>query len=184
MPVLKRLLVPIAATVATVFLVAWSLDAFGFRSPVFALLVNWLIMSWIAILGQVIHFSFPLAYYHTRPFEQSGRLYERLGIRLCQRLVRRGPLTIFSPTLAFPKGNRATALRYLDGEMRNAETGHALVFVAVLPFAAFALLQGWFDAGGWILFFDILINAYPVMLQRYNRIRLHKLLHMRAAAPR
>jgi len=41
MEVFKKLVLFTAATIAIVFLIIWSLDAFGFRSPISAYLVNW-----------------------------------------------------------------------------------------------------------------------------------------------
>jgi hypothetical protein len=34
----------------------WVFVPFEFRSPIFAFLINWLIMSWVAIMGQLIIF--------------------------------------------------------------------------------------------------------------------------------
>jgi hypothetical protein len=93
MDVFKKLVLFTVATIAAVFLIIWSLDAFGFRSPISTFLVNWLAMSWVAIAGQVVHFSFPLRYYDIEGFERAGQVYERLGIRLFKGLVRRGPLS-------------------------------------------------------------------------------------------
>lgn len=45
MELLKKLAVFALATSAAVALILWSSDAFGFRSPTFALLLNWLAMS-------------------------------------------------------------------------------------------------------------------------------------------
>jgi len=170
-------------TIATIFagyLIFWSLDAFGFRSPIFAFLVNWLAMSWVAFAGQAINFSFPSGYYDIRAFEGTGQLYERLGIRLFKCLVRRGPLSIFSPTLRFPEEKTVTALLHLDHEMRKAETGHVLIFILILLFAGYALFRGWLDALAWLMAFNLIINLYPIMLQRYNRIKLQALIQMHA----
>jgi hypothetical protein len=174
---LKRLVLFTITTIVAIFLLVWSLDAYGFRSPIFAFLVNWLVMSWLALNGQLIHLSLVApSYYDIQPFEQAGQVYERLGIRLFKRLVRRGPLSIFSPTLRFPKDKTAVALRTLETEMRKAETGHVLIFAVVLLFVCYALLRGWLDAVVWLLLFNILINGYPIMLQRYNRIKLQELI--------
>jgi hypothetical protein len=177
MEILKRLALFTIATIAAIFLMVWSFDSFGFRSPIFAFLVNWLVMSWVAINGQVVRFSFAPRYYDIKPFEQTGQVYERLGIRLFKRLVRRGPLSIFSPTLRFPKDKTIPTLRNLENEMRRAETGHVLTGMLMVMFAGYALLKGWLDAVAWMLLFNILLNAYPIMLQRYNRIKLQELIH-------
>ncbi len=162
---LKKPTIIIAATIAVIFLIIWSLDAFGFRVPIFAFLVNWLAMSWIVVLGQIVHLSFPSRYYDIKSFEQTGRIYERLGIRFFKNLVRRGSLSIFSPTLRFPKERTIPALQRLEQEMRNAETGHVLIFTLILLVVIYALLRGCLDAAGWMLLFDVIINSYPIMLQ-------------------
>ena len=177
METLKKLLLFTVATTATVSLILWTCGSFGFRSPVSAFLINWLAMSWMAVIGQVVRFSFAPRYYQAKPFERAGQVYERLGIRFFKKLVRRGPLSIFSPTLRFPKEKTISALQDLLNEMRKAETGHALIFVLMLLFVGYGLLKGWLDAVAWILLFNILINGYPIMLQRYNRIKLQELIH-------
>ena len=72
MEVVKKLVLFTAATIAAVFLIFWSLDAFGFRSPISAFLVNWLAMSWIAIVSQAVYLSLPAKYYDLKAFEQTG----------------------------------------------------------------------------------------------------------------
>jgi hypothetical protein len=176
METFKKLALFVVATIAAVFLIIWSLDAFGFRSPIFAFLVNWLAMSWVAIVGQTVHISLPFQYYDIKPFEQTGQVYESLGIRFFKKLVRRGPLSIFSPTLRFPEEKTIPALKHLEAEMLKAETGHVFIFMLILLFCIYALLRGWLDAAGWMLAFNIVINGYPIMLQRYNRIKLQELI--------
>jgi len=46
--------------------------------------------------------------------------------------------------------------------------------LGIRPFKA--LLMRWFDAAAWLMAFNILGNGYPVMLQRYNRLRVEKLV--------
>jgi len=181
MDALKKLALFTVATVAAIILVLWTVDSFGFNSPVSAFLINWLAMSWMAVIGQVANLLFAPRYYEAKPFERAGRVYECLGIRLFKKLVRRGPLAVFSPTLRFPKEKTASALQGLENEMRKAETGHALIFVLVLLFAGYMLLKGWPDAVVWTLLFNIVINGYPIMLQRYNRIKLQEFIYWQSS---
>ena len=182
MDVLRKFALIAVATIAVAGLSLWCLDAFGFRSPIFAFLVNWLAMSWVAVTGRVIPYSCPPACYDIKPFERTGQLYERLGIRLFKKLVRRGPLSIFSPTLRLPKERTLSALQELDHEMRKAEAGHATIFMLMLAFIVYALIRKWFDAALWMLAFSVIINGYPMMLQRYNRIKLQKLIQLAGGA--
>jgi hypothetical protein len=182
MKALKQLLLVVIATAGLVFLLKWSSDNFGFRSVTFAFLVNWLIMAWIALLGQVWVFTYPPRYFAIKAFEKDGRLYEKLGIVLFKNLVRRGPLSIFSPTLHFSGGSEA--IPKLNFEMCKAEAGHLTIFLVMLLFAGIAMVRGWFDAAGWMLLFSVILNGYPIMLQRYNRIRLQQILNKQTKKPR
>jgi hypothetical protein len=159
---------------AHLYLLKWALDAYGFRSFTFALLSNCLMVSWVALVGQFVPFILGSRYYRIRPFEQEGQLYEKLGTCLFQVLVGRGPWTILNPTLRFSW--EVAHLARLEREMRKAEGGHLVAFIAVGLAAVFAAGQGWMDAAGWLLLFNVPFNLYPVMLQRRNRARIQRIL--------
>ena len=182
MKTIKQLFFFTLITVIGIALLRWVLQAFDWRSPLFAFLVNWLVMSWVATSSEVIQVAFAPGYYAIQPFEQDGRVYERAGIRFFKRLVRRGPLGIFSLNLRLPPEKTVPTLRLLEGKMRNAETMHVLIFLLMFLFIGYALFQGWLDAVGWLLLFNCLLNVYPIMLQRYNRIRLQALIQQQAQA--
>jgi hypothetical protein len=178
MNLFKKATVFLCATIGAVSLAFWALGAYGFGSPIFALLINWLAMSWAAIVGQVVPFSLPAGFYEIRVFESTGRIYEGLGIRFFKKLVRRGPLSIFSPTLRLPHDRSVETFRFLEQETRKAETAHLFVFLLMMLLVSWALLGQWFGAMGWLMAFNLLLNGYPIMLQRYNRIKLQRLLRI------
>ena len=157
-------------------LLTWAVGAFGFRSPITAFLVNWLVMAWMAMSALSIRLLMPGRYYDIKACESSGRIYTHLGVRFLKKLVRRGPLSIFSRTLRLPKDNSTAALQQLDHAMRRAEAIHAYSFLAMWLFICYSVLRNWSDAAGWLFLFNSMVNGYPIMLQRYNRIRLQKLL--------
>jgi hypothetical protein len=178
MNVLRKAFLVLMVSAVHLYLLKWVLDAYGFRSFTFALLSNCLIVSWVALAGQLVSFvvSFVLGsrYYRIRPFEQEGHLYEKVGTGFFQMLVGRGPWTILNPTLRF--SGRVAQLAGLEKEMRKAEGGHLLAFITVTLATVFAAVQGWLDAAGWLLLFNVPFNLYPVMLQRCNRARIQRIL--------
>lgn len=92
--------------------------------------------------GQVIAFAVPPHYYDIRAFEQTGRVYERLGIRRFKRLVRRGILRL-NPPLHLSQDRTDSTLDHLEREMRKAETSHLYIFLLMVIFiswVAFAIL--------------------------------------------
>ncbi len=167
-----RVVLVVVATVVAVLLLVWSLQFFGADSVWFAFFVVWVPMTWLGTVSRVVRPRLPEAWHRLRPFERDGRLYELLGVGLAKRLLRRGPLAAFNPDLHLPSEPTPERLAHLDQRMRDAEASHAILLVLTLGVVLNAALRGWWAAAGWTLLFDVLMNGYPVMLQRYNRARL------------
>lgn len=162
------------ASLAMPALLAWSWRAFGARSVVFAFCVVWLPMAWLGTLCRVLTPRLPAGLHELRSWERDGRMYERLGVRAVKAVLRRGPLAAFNPHLHLPAERTPTDLARLEDHMLTAEASHAILLVATLPVIIHAAVRGWWAAAGWTLAFDVLVNGYPVMLQRYNRALLHR----------
>jgi hypothetical protein len=142
------------------------------RGPWFAFVVVWVPMTALGSLSHLTPIRLPEAFHRLRPFEADGRIYERLGVGLFKRALRRGPATWFNPRLRLPATRDAASLARLDAAMRNAEATHAVMFVVTLPVVVHAVARRWWRAAAWTLLLDVVVNGYPVMLQRYNRARL------------
>jgi hypothetical protein len=165
------------ATVVAVLVLGWSLRYFGADSPWFAFIVVWIPMTWLGTIGRVARPRLPDSYHRLRPFEQDGRLYERLGVVTAKRLLRRGPLAVFNPDLHLPSEPTPERIAHLDQRMRDAEASHAILFVLTLGVAGAAAAQAWWTTALLVAVFDVLMNGYPLMLQRYNRARLQQRFH-------
>jgi hypothetical protein len=161
-------------TVIAFALLVWSRQAFGARSGVFAFAVVWVPMAWLGIVSRFARPRLPAGYHALHRLERDGRLYERLGVRLAKRMLRRGPLAVFNPDLHMPVEPTATSLTRLDQRMRDAEASHFILFVLTFGVVVHAAARGWWGAAGWTIVFDVLLNGYPVMLQRYNRALLSR----------
>lgn len=164
-------LAAIGLTLAVAVLLTWSARTFGADGVAFAFAVVWLPMTWLGTVSRIATPRLPRRYHILRRFELDGRVYERLGVRIARWLLRRGPLAVFNPDLHLPApGERTPAsLARLDQRMRDAEASHAILLVLTVGVAIHAALRGWWGAAGWTLLFDVVVNGYPVMLQRYNR---------------
>jgi Glycosyl-4,4'-diaponeurosporenoate acyltransferase len=176
----RKALVVSGVTVGTAALLGWSLRAFGARSAWFAFLVVWLPVAWFALIGRILALRLPGRFHSLSAVERDGRVYEFLGVRVAKRLLRRGPLAVFAPGLRLPAQPTPVTLARLDERMREAEAVHGILLIATLAVVVHAAVRGWWDAAGWTLLFDVLVNGYPAMLQRYNRV----LLARRFALPR
>lgn len=159
-------------TAAVAAAIVWTALGTGPRSVWFAFVVVWAPMVGLGIVSRFVQPRLPAAYHELRGFERDGRVYERLGVRAFKRLLRRGPLAAFNPDLHLPAERTPERIAHLDRRMRDAEASHAILFVLTLGVAGHAAVRGWWSAAAWTLLFDVLMNGYPVLLQRYNRALL------------
>ncbi len=169
---MRKTFVVAGLTVVTLALLMWSREAFGARSVWFALVVVWLPMTWLGVVSRFVRPRLPERYHALHRWERDGRLYELLGVRLVKRLLRRGPLAVFNPDLHLPADPTAPNVAHLDQRMRDAEASHFILLVLMLGVVVHATAHAWWAAAGWTLLFDVVVNGYPVMLQRYNRALL------------
>lgn len=161
---------PAGLLLVVVLVVAWRW--LGGDSGWFALVVVWWPMVWVGTMSRLVLVNLPEQYHALRRWEHSGRVYESLGVRAAKAALRRGPLAWFNPDLHLPAERTDEQLHHLAQRMRDAEASHAVLFVATLPVVVHALVRGWWWAAASTLAFDVVMNGYPVMLQRYNRARL------------
>jgi hypothetical protein len=168
----KRLFVA-AATVVAAAVLLFGVRRLGPTSAGFAFLVVWAPMTWLGTVRHGVRPRLPRRYHELRDFERDPRLYRLLGVSLVKRLLRRGPLAVFNPGLHLPAERSPERLAELEQRMNDAEASHFVLLVAMLGVVINAAARGWWTAAGLTLLFDVLMNGYPVMLQRYNRALLH-----------
>jgi hypothetical protein len=123
-------------------------------------------------------------YFQLRPFEASGRIYERLGVRLFRRFVVGGDYFNRAAGCydAQYRGVRSlTAARQAERLGRLSERLHVAGLAFLVPPTCCALLVGRLDLVLALGLINMLTNLYPIMLQRYTRPRL-VLLAMRSSS--
>lgn len=162
------------ASVIAGALLSWAWQSFGPRSGLFAFLVVWVPMTWLGTVSRAVQPRLPESYHRLRPVERDGRVYELVGVRVVKRLLRRSPLAFFNPDLHLPAERTAEQLAHLEQRMEDAEASHAILFAATWAVVLHAAIRGWWGAAVLTMLFDVLLNGYPVMLQRYNRALLHR----------
>jgi hypothetical protein len=121
----------------------------------------------------------PASYYRVRTFEQNGRLYEALGVRHFRWFVPDGDAANRwrrrrDPAFRIIR-NRFYALAFRR-RTELSEKSHLVMMVLGGMSAGFAWAIGW---SGWAIYLtvgNVVVNLYPVLLQRYTRARLSALL--------
>ncbi|HZG66061.1 MAG TPA: hypothetical protein VEZ12_04915, partial [Herpetosiphonaceae bacterium] len=146
MPILQRASLLIAVTIAVaVGLVAFAHEV-GVQSVFFALFINPFLLVWAVAVQRIFRLSFGEAYYRCRSWEQSGRLYRWLGVLIFKRLMASRLWRAFNPDFRFT--GRQGGLTAWKQTTRDAETGHALVFMLVLILTGYIGGRGWVSSAG------------------------------------
>jgi hypothetical protein len=103
-------------------------------------------------------------------------LYRWVGVGLVKRVVATRIWPAFVGVVPPPRPTKRDELfDYIEHSTEGAEICHWPTFVLALFIALLCLAVGRSSLAGWILVLNLILNGYPIMLQRSNRWRLHRL---------
>ncbi len=138
----------------------------------------WLVPLVLACLS--LWWILPRAFFQVQRFERGGRVYEVLGVLLFRQFAPDGDLANRwerrkDPHFRLIRDRRSASDFLLRTE--QSERGHWVLLALGVLSAVYAWSLGW---RGWAVYLsagNVLVNAYPILLQRYTRGRLLALLH-------
>ncbi|RNI29053.1 hypothetical protein EFB08_06370 [Rufibacter latericius] len=163
----------VGATLATILLCYFIADSFGTQSFVFSWVLNFMLMAWYTVLVTLFPLRLHAGYFNAQNWERSGRVYIYLGVPLYRKLLK-----VIGWEKLNKKGNPIkkdiSALRDQERNTRNSEFGHLIIGIIVFS-TAFLVSDSWAEAR-WLLLLNILLNIYPVLLQRYTRPRYTRII--------
>jgi len=121
----------------------------------------------------------PSSYYRVGRLERTGRLYEAVGVRLFRNFVPDGDLANrfrrrHEPSFRVIRNRHLAAAFVRRTEL--SERSHLVLLAMGVLSAAFALAIGW---QGWAIYIsvgNVFVHVYPVLLQRYTRSRIERVL--------
>lgn len=164
----------IIATIALVYAVAYFIDMRGFS---FAWILNFLLMGCVLWFTQTLKSPLSGPYYHEKAWERSGKIYEYLGINFFRKvLVWVGWEKLNKKSN--PIGKNPQTLQQLHYNTKQSELGHLIIFIIVLGFNVFVAIEYGFNKSIWLLALNIMLNLYPILLQRYNRPRIERAIKL------
>ena len=116
-------------------------------------------------------------YLTPRFWERNGKLYKFLGIKVFKKYVPTSGDYVrrrFGATLIRIKS--IEDVREYEKHTRASELAHVTLFLATVPLMVLYLILGVVGPFWSLVVANLLINIYPVMLQRYNRARIYKII--------
>jgi hypothetical protein len=147
----------------------------GVDSFLFAWILNFMLM--MCLLSYFNNFKPKLTsrYFIIKRWEKEGKIYVLTGVNLFRKLlVLIGWEKITKTTN--PVKSSLLALQQLEFGTRQAEFGHLIVFLMIFATnTVVAILMG-IQASLWLLILNLLLNVYPILVQRYNRPRFLRII--------
>lgn len=103
-------------------------------------------------------------------------LFRWLGVGVVKRIVatRIWPILVGVVPPPRPTG-RADFLKSIELSTHGAEICHWPTFIIASGVSILCVVLGRKSLALWIMAFNVILNAYPIMLQRTNRWRLHSI---------
>lgn len=165
-----NIIVTIAMTFALIIYV-------GMQGFLFAWILNLMLMICVFHFTETLKSPFTADYYKEKEWEHRGKIYELLGINIFRKLL----LWVGWEKLnkkSNPIEKNTKSLSHLHYRTKQSELGHIIIFIIVLGFTVFVALQYGIRESLWLLVLNIVLNLYPIFLQRYNRHRYVRALHL------
>lgn len=143
----------------------------------FAWALNFLLMLFVVFFTSTLKSPLASSYYHQKEWEDGGNVYERLGINFFRKLlVWIGWEKVIRKSNPIEKNTNA--LVSLHHQTKKSELEHLIIFAIVLGFNVFVAFKFGVIKSLWLLLLNVLLNLYPIFLQRYNRPRIERALNL------
>lgn len=103
-------------------------------------------------------------------------LYRILGVDLVKWIVANRLWPLVAGSTPAPKApNRQEFLNQTEESTRCAEVCHGGTFVLASLIALICAVVGQTSPTFWIMVFNVALNGYPILLQRFNRHRIQRI---------
>jgi hypothetical protein len=156
----------------------YSVDGRAFPphgNPLFySLAISWLIAITIAMVSSAIFFRVNPRLFSLAHWEKQGEIYDGAGIRAFRWVLFHSPLGWINGNF-YLRASRADCDRLLR-EMNSSEAVHWLTCVVTVMLAISYLRHDHGVYGYVMLLLRIPFDLYPIMLQRWNRGRVWRVL--------
>lgn len=149
----------------------------GMQGFAFAWALNFLLMACVLTFTETLKGQLASRYYKEKPWEQGGKIYLSLGINLFRKLL----VWIGWEKLnkkSNPVDKNIDALMHLLYRTKQSELGHLIILIIVFGFNVFVAFKFGIGKSLWLLILNIVFNLYPILLQRYNRPRIERAIHL------
>lgn len=141
----------------------------------YSVTLNFILMIWMSIGETLLIPELKSSYFKAHPIEEGGKIYKYLGIDLFRKfLVLIGWER--SRKKETPIRKSLILLEYYEFRTRASEFGHGIIAIIIVFITLYVCVVYSIKETIWLISFNIFLNIYPMMLQRYNRPRVGRVI--------
>lgn len=159
--------------IVTVLLVYGLVSRVGLQGFLFAWMLNFVLMMCVFFFTETLKSELKSKYYSEKEWEKKGKIYESFGVNFFRKVL----VWIGWEKLnkkANPVEKNLKALLHLEYRTKQSELGHLIIFFIVMGFTINVAVTFGLLTSLWLFILNIVLNLYPIVLQRYNRPRLKR----------
>jgi hypothetical protein len=151
-------------------------------SLAYSFTLNFLLMIWMSIVQTLLRPELKLSYFNCHPIEDEGKIYKYLGVHFFRKLLVLSGWER-SRKKETPIRKSLISLEYYEYRTRTSEFGHVIIAIIISMIIVYVSMAYSFMETIWLIFLNIFMNIYPIIVQRYNRPRVrrvinkHKIIH-------
>ncbi|MBE7177846.1 MAG: hypothetical protein INR69_15675 [Mucilaginibacter polytrichastri] len=174
---MKKAFLPGLTLVVTVVLVYALVRYMGMRGFPFAFALNFILMACVLIFMDTLKSPLNAPYFEEKAWEKRGKVYTLFGVGVYRKLL---VVTGWEKLnrQAKPVKHDAGALSYLYYRTKQDELGHLVILLIVSGFTVFVAFRFGMREALWLLGLNVLLNLYPIFLQRANRPRIERVMKL------
>jgi len=179
---MRKTLLLVLIPIITIALVYALIHFIGMQGFAFAWALNFLLMACALTFTETLKSQLNSPYFKDKTWERNGKIYEYFGINLYRKLLVWIGWEKLNKKSSPVEKNRA-ALLHLHYRTKHSELGHIIIFLIVLGINVFVAIRFGIAQSFWLLILNVLLNLYPIFLQRYNRPRIERAINLSKPGP-
>lgn len=144
-------------------------------SLLYSITLNLLLMIWMSIVETLLILELKSSYFDSHPIEVEGKIYKYIGVDFFRKIL---VLSGWEKSRKNenPIRKSLTSLEYYEYRTRTSEFGHSIIAIIIVVITVYVCMAYSYKDTIWLIFLNILLNIYPITVQRYNRPRVRRVI--------
>ncbi|WP_291633196.1 hypothetical protein [Clostridium sp.] len=141
----------------------------------YSIILNFLLMFWMSIVVTLWTPALKSSYFNSHTIEDEGKIYKYLGVHFFRKLLVLSGWES-SRKKETPIRKSLILLEYYEYRTRTSEFGHGIIAIIIALISVYVCVVYSFKETIWLIFLNIFMNIYPIIVQRYNRPRVQRVI--------